>query len=140
MSKYVYSTLTNSYEYRLWTRPSDVNMGPEVISKVFINGGANNADKKQNTPLGVRTEITDAQYEELQQNTTFKRHVQRGFIVVKDSKDDPDRVAQKNMEARDHSAPYTPKSDIFKDDTLETAKPSTLDGGIEQRFSKRKKG
>ena len=112
---YVFSTLTNDHVYTQWTRPSDPNMGPEIIPRpVLINGGANRAtypDGAQGrfTPRGVRTEVTEAQMEYLNGSTMFKRHLKKGFITVTTSKEESDLVAR-DMQKKDNSAPLTPTS------------------------------
>jgi hypothetical protein len=110
---YIYSTLTNDYSYTNWTRPTDPNKYPEIIAQVLVKGGANRATDKLITPLGVRTEVTDQQLEQLEVNTTFKRHKDQGLIVVMTDKEDPDDIA-KMMTAKDPSAPITPNDPIFK--------------------------
>ena len=127
---FVYSTLTNSHAYTNWTRPSDPLKRPEIVvqdngfkEQVLIEGGANLANSNVITPLGMRTEIDERQYEVLKRNTMFQRHLEQGFLVVKTEVDDPELIAKKYMAARDASAPLTPNSDIFQGDAPEVVKP-----------------
>jgi hypothetical protein len=99
---------------------------PEIIAQVVIKGGANLATDRLITPLGVRTEVTDQQLEQLEQNTIFQKHKKQGFIVVMSDKEDPDDIA-KGMTPKDQSAPVTPNDPIFKRHDADgfAIKPST---------------
>lgn len=123
---YVYSTLTNSHKYTNWAPPAGPGQLQQIIGKpVLIQGGANLADKNQFTPLGVRTEVTDEQYQYLLANTMFKRHLDAGHLIVKDERQEADEVAME-MHARDAAAPLTPKSEIFQGTDVESVKPAGL--------------
>lgn len=129
MRYYVYTTLTNDHDYTNWTNPSDKTIYPTIESHVLIRGGANRATVKQQTPLGIRTEVTELQHEQLMRNRKFLQHMDRGFIVVTTDKNDPEEIARKEMEKADNSAPLTPNSAIFKkvardgDDVIQPVKP-----------------
>lgn len=102
MTKYVYSTLSSGMTYTI-TKKGKNDM-PIIDGRIEIDGGANVADKKTFvTPRGVVTKITDEQYEALQQNPVFKRHVKKGYIQVSDAKVDAE-VAAADMTSRDESA------------------------------------
>lgn len=126
---YVYSTLTNDHAYTNWKKGGGaIN---EVIvhsdgfkEQILIKGGANLANAHIITPLGARTEITERQYECLQRNTMFQRHLKQQHLLVKNEADDPEIIARKYMQARDSAAPLTPNSDAFRGDTPDTVKPS----------------
>jgi len=114
MVQYVYSTATNSAFYCAYDTSTP---GPAVIKKqVEIKGGhnlnaAHNPLQKNNvyTPYGVRTEVSDTDFEFLMNNETFKRHIKLGFISVDSKKIAPEKKA-KDMEQKDGSAPLTPQS------------------------------
>jgi len=138
---YVYSTLTNSHYYTLWTRPDDVTKKPEpILSKdkgfpVYIKGGANLAtapeeNQGRHTPKGVVTEITDDQLEYARRCKVFQRHEARGLILVISDKVDASQVAREHMTGRDNSAPLNPNSAEFHEvkpgqAEEEVVKPST---------------
>ena len=53
---------------------------------VVIKGGANVKDKYTlHTPLGAVTEVTDEEFEFLQKNDAFQRHVANGFMKIMDN-------------------------------------------------------
>lgn len=136
---YVYSTLTNPHRYTNWTRPTDPTKYPSIRHAVLIRGGANLATSPESktgrhTPLGVKTEITEKDYEELMQNKIFLRHMNRGFVLVTNANGDVEKMARADMEAADKVAPLTPKSAIFnqkpqneEEDPLRVADKSILE-------------
>lgn len=113
MVQYVYSTSTNSAFYCLYDTSTP---GPAVLKKkVEIKGGhnlnaAHNPLQKNNiyTPYGVRTEVSDEDFEFLMANSSFQRHIKLGFKSVDSKKIAPEKKA-KDMEQKDGSAPLTPK-------------------------------
>ena len=105
---YCFSTLTNDQKYQNYSTPPHGGQ-PTPVESVMIGGGANVAPQNLITPRGVLTVINDKQYEILKRNFVFNQHVKSGHIVVRDSNIDPDKAAQKDMEAEDGSAPLTPK-------------------------------
>lgn len=140
MRVFVHSTLTNSYNYTNWTRP-EPTMRPEIIHQVLIQGGANLAtspesQRGRNTPKVITTEITEADWEHLQQNTTFQKHFKQGLVVVTFDDVAGEKVA-KDMTPEDKSAPLTPNSPIFQRGDVDGAvKPmSTFDKLKERVFS-----
>lgn len=105
MSKklYVYSTLTSDVAYT----PYDTDNGndtPVARDPVVIKGGAGVVNDRLITPRGVVTEVTEEQAELLRQNKVFQLHEKNGFVVIDESKTDPDNVAA-DMQNRDRSAP-----------------------------------
>ena len=114
---YVFSTLANDQLYTNWTAG-----GGDVPIKghaVLIKGGTGVANDRLITPLGVSTEITDYDLEELEKNPSFKDHEKNGFIVVKAKKAEAEKVAA-DMNLKDESAPLT-ESDYSDEDAPKTA-------------------
>ncbi len=106
MSIYIYSTLTNSQRYPIW-RAKDSRSIPKMESFVEIAGGANVATKHLWTPKGVCTEVTELQYERLQESPGFQRHVARKFLTVEKEVISVDEVAA-DMVSKDGAAPKVP--------------------------------
>jgi len=127
---YVYSTLTNDMSYNTFA-PKDKDSGHqvnEIVHSVLIKGGTNRADQvKLFTPRGVVTEVSESDYEHLQNNPMFKYHMDKGFITVRKSKVDPEVAAAADMEQRDGSAPHTPNSPQFDAVRKMDKKPSRED-------------
>jgi hypothetical protein len=101
---YVFSTLANDQNYTNW-----VKGGGDVPIKghsVIIKGGTGVANSRLITPLGVATEVTEFDLEELNNNPCFLEHKKDGYIVVKDKKSDTEKVAS-DMNLKDESAPMT---------------------------------
>ena len=101
---YVFSTLANDQLYTNW-----VQGGGDMPIKghsVLIKGGTGVANDRLITPLGVSTEITEYDLEELQKNPSFKDHEKNGFVVVKAKKAEAEKVAA-DMNLKDESAPLT---------------------------------
>ena len=99
---YIFSTLTCDNEYTLWKRIGEDRVIPE--KSVIIKGGTGIVNKNLITPMGVMTEVTDEQLELLEQNPSFKRHKENGFLVVEKNKKKKKKVASK-MKIKDKSAP-----------------------------------
>jgi hypothetical protein len=105
MSKnYVYSTLSNDQTYQNWA----IGEGglPNAGHSVFVKGGHGVANDRLITPLGVMTEVSDYDIEQLEHNPVFQLHKANGFVVVRQSKADTEKVAS-DMQASDLSAPLT---------------------------------
>jgi hypothetical protein len=113
MPKYIFSTLTCDQVYSN-ARHNDAG-GIIEDSQVFIKGGAGLANDRLITPLGVLTEVSDEDYEQLLQNEVFKIHVKNGFIKAQDKKADAEKVAA-DMARKDGSAP------LVEQDFAETPK------------------
>lgn len=101
---YVFSTLANDQLYTNWTKGGgDI---PIKGHSVHINGGTGVANNRLITPLGVSTEITEYDLEELKKNPSFLDHEKNGFVVVKNKKAEAEKVAA-DMNLKDDSAPMT---------------------------------
>ena len=101
---YVFSTLANDQLYTNW-----IQGGADLPIKghsVLIKGGTGVANDRLITPIGVSTEITDYDLEELQKNPSFKDHETKGFLVVKAKNLEAEKVAS-DMNMEDESAPLT---------------------------------
>jgi hypothetical protein len=103
---YVFSTLSTPMYY---TKHENGTSGePVEICRIFINGGANIADRRTLiTPRGVVTEVSDQDLEVLKANKVFQMHMLNKFITIERHKEDANKVA-KDMEPEDKSAPLTP--------------------------------
>lgn len=113
MSKYVFSTLANDQLYRNYA--NNAQQGVSIVeSEVLIRGGAGVANDRLITPLGVATEISDAQLALLEANAVFQLHKKNGHIVIRDKRADADKVAT-DMNARDPSKPLTPADYLSKE-------------------------
>lgn len=109
---HVFSTLANDQIYTNY----DVNPGgiPLVNFECEIKGGAGVANDRLITPLGIATEIPEEMLAKLELNPDFRRHKKNGFIVVRDRRGDPDKIAT-DMNARDLSKPLTPADYLAKE-------------------------
>ncbi len=139
MRNFVYSTLSRSRHYTGWSRPSEKTMKPEIIWQVLIHGGANiptspESERGRFTPKGIRTEISEEQLAQLQQNSVFLKHQEQGYIIVVSSEIDPDIVAR-DMKEKDASAPLTDKSPAFNQPLTEDIIP-VKEEGIMSRVKK----
>ena len=114
---YVYSTATNSITYVEYEKnaPRDISIPKKWPDgkpmKVMIHGGHGIANKHFLTPKGVVTQVTDNEMEWLLTNPSFKKHVERGFMVYDKKKVEPSKKA-KDMEDKDGCAPVTPSDYI----------------------------
>lgn len=95
MSKYVFSTLTASQNYK----------GADG-RKVRVEGGANSPTKHMHTPRGVATAITDEQAKILESSALFRKHRKSGFVEISAHRADPEKAAQA-LAGPDKSAPDT---------------------------------
>ena len=101
---YIYSTLSSDNEYRVYKKGgADMNI---VAGKVVVKGKANIANKNIITPRGVATMVTADELKLLEENESFKRHKERGFISVSTKQETADKVAN-DMSKKDKSAPKT---------------------------------
>lgn len=117
---YIFSTLGQDTTYTVYVPGGDNK--PVIHQRVLIRGGAGViVVKTRETPIGIRTQITDEQYEAIKKDKTFQKHVKNGFIVVTPSKEKVSKVV-KDMKDRDGSAQKTP-ADIKKlqEETLKKA-------------------
>ena len=102
---YVFSTLTADQNYQNYEL--NANNAPIHTSSVMVKGGSGVANDRLITPLGVMTQVSDSDYEELKKNSSFLGHEKLGFIVVQKKQSEPEKVAS-GMQLRDKSAPITP--------------------------------
>lgn len=124
MAKHVYSTLSTGVDYTKWETQPGVST---ALRKVTVRGGAGIAAHGNGpniyTPLGVRTEVSDADAEFLAEHETFQFHQKRGHVRIESIAKDADKVAQK-MDVDQGTAPVTPAS-VAKD-AADAAKKSGL--------------
>lgn len=107
MTYHIYSTLANAQNYTLYIPQPEKNGAARKKSiQVLIKGGAGVANKNLITPRGVRTEISDAEYDAIKTIGVFKRHEKRGFIFVEKIKANANKVAR-DMNDKDGSTPKT---------------------------------
>lgn len=124
---YIYSTLTCDNLYGPYSDGGgDLPVRTEE-SHVLVKGGAGVANDRLDTPLGVATQVTDAQLTLLQADPVFALHLKNGFVTIDDKKVDPE-VKATDMASRDKSAPLVPQ-DYTKEDDVQPvvntdAKPS----------------
>ena len=104
---HITSTMTAAVQYNCYV---DTPSGQKTVKEsITIQGGANVASKHFITPDGVVTQVTDEQIKLLEQDKTFKIHLDNGFVKIH-------KTAKKNvkdMEKKDKSTPITP-SDYTK--------------------------
>lgn len=103
---YVYSTLTASQAYTVWTKGVEGSL-PRGTKIVEIKGGNGVADKNFITPRGVATMVTDEQLKALNECPAYIRHKKAGFISEDTKEVAPERKVV-DMNAKDASAPKTP--------------------------------
>jgi hypothetical protein len=120
MSVYIVTTSSVAIEYRDFTKPK---MGkdnkwlnpPKLKRTLTIKGGANMAALNIVTPKGIATSISDADYEWLKDDSTFKRHVASGFMTVLTGNDEPNpNAVAGSMTEYDGSAPQNVDSGSAK--------------------------
>ena len=112
MSVYIISTTTSGRKYREMSKPKLGKDGkwtspPKVVRSVDINGGANvSPGVGIMTPRGVATRISDEDYTWLKEESSFKRHLEKGFLsVVKSDKEVNANAVAGSMKEYDGSAP-----------------------------------
>jgi hypothetical protein len=127
---FVHSTLTNSQAYTVYDAA-----GLTPVKSININGGNGLNNRHLITVNGAVTEVTEEDYELLQKNHLYQRHVANGFITVS-SDDNAERVAG-DLESRDGSAPMN-QNDV--DQLMEdTGLGVTLDFDVPQAARKTNK-
>ena len=108
---HVFSTLANDQLYVNYaTNPEGI---PLPTSSILIKGGAGVANDRLITPLGVATEIPEEHVAELEKNPVFAKHKAGGYIVIRDRRSNPEKVAT-DMNAKDKSRPMTPADYLDK--------------------------
>lgn len=116
---YIFSTLANDQSYTNWVKGGgDV---PVKAHTVFIKGGTGVANDRLITPLGVSTEVTDFDLDELRKNPSFLDHEKNGYISVSIKKAEAEKVAS-SMNLKDESAPMTASDYASEDDAPKYAK------------------
>jgi len=108
---HVFSTLANDQLYQNWLQGG--NDLPIKDKGVLIKGGTGVANDRLITPIGVPTEIEEADYEALKKNPVFLKHEKDGFITVRAKKVEVEKVVP-DMNLKDKSAPLTASD--FKED------------------------
>lgn len=101
---YIFSTIANDQTYVNWSAGEGGVNTP--ICEVHVNGGHGVANDRLVTPLGVVTEVTAEQLEQLEQNPVFQKHKAAGFLVIRAKSADPEKVSA-DMNHKDPSAPLT---------------------------------
>lgn len=106
---HIYSTLSAPVKY---TRYEMTENGTNMkTGEVLIKGGANVAPKNNEevlaTPVGIVTEVTDAELELLESNKVFELHKKNGHIIVVKGNEIKVSKAVEGMKDKDRSAPKT---------------------------------
>jgi hypothetical protein len=117
---FVYSTNSTHVGYTEYD-----NTAPDLpIAKrtVVVKGGANVADKRFVTPLGVCTEISDDAAAFLAQDANFIRHQKAGHVKLSAHRLDPE-IPAADMRLRDGCAPLVPGD--FEPGKAPTVSPPT---------------
>lgn len=137
MTNYVYCTASASMDfvdYEVPRRNGDHTGEPNrAIKKVTINGGAGVAKgygRVVTTEPAALTEISDDDLAFLEKNWMFDQMKKAGFIEVRKSKMDLQKVVDKGMNPRDKSSPRNPsdykKSDVNDPDMFNPKKGARL--------------
>jgi hypothetical protein len=119
---FVFSTLATDMRYTHWIPGADAGAMASEGPTVFIKGGAGVANDRIVTPLGVMTEVDDAELEMLHKNNVFLLHKTNGHMSVQKKSTDVEKVAA-DMNRADPSSPKTPADYIGVNEET-TAKPS----------------
>jgi len=119
--QYVFSTLSTDMHYVEWIPGADKGAIGSQGRTIHIKGGAGVANDRIVTPLGVSTEIDDADVPLLEANEVFKLHKKNGFVTIQKKSADAEKVAS-NMNRADPSAPKTPAD--YADAGENDAKPA----------------
>lgn len=121
--KYIYSTLSNDQNFTVWKFMEGDKARKQLPVKehvVLVHGKANIANKRNLiTPKGVLTTVEDGDFKALEQNSAFKRFVDRGYISIESKQVDADKAAT-NMTKKDKSAALDEES--IKKNTTAKAK------------------
>jgi hypothetical protein len=121
----LYSTITNSTTITEWHQPADPKQLPVSGRRFVIKGGAGIAQKRGLiTMLGVMTEATQDEMDFLNAQSSFKKLVETGWVVVHKAggwRDDPDAVAADMMQ-RDGSAPLVANDYVTSKDRGDMSK------------------
>lgn len=101
---YIFSTLSNDQLYTEYAKGGgDV---PVIGKQLLIRGGAGVANDRLITPLGVSTDVDEADVEWLKTIPAFADHLNRGHLSIQPKPYEPEKVVP-DLE-RDPSSPLTP--------------------------------
>lgn len=89
---HIYSTLANSTKYVKYRDPIP---GQHSVAErsVLIRGGTGINQQSLSTPMGIHTGISEEDYDWLKDDSHFKEHMKRGYIVARKSEVHPEVVA-----------------------------------------------
>ena len=110
---FIYSTASADQKFNLF-KPQKEGDVAQIAGCVVIAGKANVANNNLITMKGIVTEITEKQYELLQNNKAYKTMVDDEFLKADKIKEDPEKMVAKDMQAKDKAAPLV-KKDLEKD-------------------------
>jgi len=119
--QFVFSTLANDQHYVDWTPGVEGAVAVQGRT-VHIKGGTGVANDRIVTPIGVCTEVDDADVELLLKNEVFKLHQKNGHVTVQKKRADAEKVAS-DMNIADPSSPKTPGD--YVDENSNEAKPAS---------------
>ncbi len=107
---FVFSTLSCDQRYTEWLGSgADLQVAGR---SVLIKGGtgvANDHGTRIMTPLGMSTEVSDADLAMLEKIPAFAEHKKNGYIKTQSKSAEPEKVAA-DMVIGDKSSPLTPSS------------------------------
>lgn len=104
---YIVSRAAQDIEYTEWEKNKTGTH--EKVKSVIIKGGAHVINRETlKTPHGVITPVTDEELKFLQNNSTFKRHQEAGFMEIAGRKDDAEDLADEEGQ-RDNGSQLTKK-------------------------------
>ena len=110
---YVTSTMSTDVQYTKYAE-SEANGANTPIAHVIVKGGSGVANKKLAvadgvlTPFGVQTKIDNDEAQLLEENETFRKHRDAGYVKIHAMPVAAGIVAR-DMEERDKSAPIRPE-------------------------------
>ena len=123
---FIYSTLTCSNFYAIFAPKSDAKELSTIVKRIEIKGGngvaqyiGQMASYGVLTPKGTVTEVSEADLILLEQNLAFRRHRDRGFLVVDTKKVNPEKRA-KEMTEKDKSAQIVPSEFVTSEESGRT--------------------
>lgn len=131
---YIVSKASQDIEYTAWdttTKPGMV----KPIKSVTIHGGANVINKTTlETPKGAITEVTDEELEFLMNSSAFKRHLERGWMHIENSKGAAEKKVS-IVEKDDDGFDRKDGSSQLTDDDFERAgkKPPVIGGATKRK-------
>lgn len=104
---YIYSTLTCDNAYTIYSEGVNGLKVPQ--GRITIKGGTGIANDRLITPLGVTTQVSAEELEQLETNPIFQQHKANGFIVVQTEgkAQDAEKVAAE-MSLDNKDAPVSP--------------------------------